>query len=71
MLVPEFEVAGAKLIAITPENPDHSMSTKEKNELSFDIVSDAGNQMFKQFGLVFTLPTESQSIYDVFGIDVS
>jgi len=70
-LVPEFEVAGANLIAITPETPDHSMSTKEKHELSFDILSDAGNKVAKQFGLVFTLPTEIQSIYDVFGIDVN
>lgn len=70
-LTPEFEAAGAKLIAITPETPDHSMSTKEKNELSFDILSDAGNEVAKQFGLVFTLPTEIQSIYDVFGIDVA
>jgi len=70
-LVPEFEAAGAKLIAITPETPDHSMGTKEKNELSFDILSDAGNQVAKQFGLVFTLPTEIQSIYDAFGIDVN
>ena len=69
-LVPEFEAAGARLIAITPENPDHSMSTKEKNELSFDILSDAGNKVAKQFGLVFALPAEIQSIYNAFGIDV-
>ena len=69
-LVPEFEAAGASLIAITPETPDNSMSTKDKNELSFDILSDAGNAVAKQFGLVFTLPSEIQSIYDAFGIDV-
>ena len=69
--VPEFEAAGAKLIAITPETPDNSMNTKEKNALSFDILSDAGNKVAKQFGLVFTLPTEIQSIYDAFGIDVN
>lgn len=69
-LVPEFESAGAKLFAITPENPDHSISTKEKNELAFDILSDAGNKLARQFGLVFTLPTEIQSLYDAFGIDV-
>ena len=70
-LVPEFEAAGARLIAITPENPDHSMSTKEKNELTFEILSDEGNKVAKQFGLVFTLPTEIQSIYNTFGIDVN
>ena len=70
-LVPEFEKEGAKLIAITPENPDHSLSTKEKNELSFVILTDAGNLVAKHFGLVFTLPSEIQSIYEKFGIDVN
>ena len=70
-LIPEFEAAGAKLVAITPETPDHSISTKEKNELSFDILSDVGNEVAKQFGLVFTIPSEIQSIYESFGIDVN
>ena len=70
-LLPEFEAAGAKLIAITPETPDHSLSTKEKNELSFDILSDDGNKVAKQFGLVFELPEVLRPIYAKFGIDVN
>lgn len=70
-LVPEFENSGAKLIAISPEVPDHSLTTQEKNDLSFEILYDEANQIAKKFGLVFTLPNQIQSIYDTFGIDVA
>ncbi|GAA0397007.1 peroxiredoxin-like family protein [Cocleimonas flava] len=69
-MIPEFEAAGAKLIAISPEVPDHSLSTQQKHDLSFDILYDKGNEISKEFGLVFTLPQEIRSIYDTFGIDV-
>ena len=69
-MIPDFEVAGAKLLAISPEVPDHSLTTQEKHDLSFDILYDKGNEISKEFGLVFTLPQEIRSIYDKFGIDV-
>lgn len=69
-MVPELESAGAKLVAISPEVPDHSLTTQEKHDLSFDILYDKGNKIAKEFGLVFTLPQEIRSIYDTFGIDV-
>lgn len=53
--LPEFELAGARLVAITPELPDSSLSTAEKHELQFDILSDVGNKVAKQYGLVFKL----------------
>jgi peroxiredoxin len=69
-MVPEFERAGAKLIAVSPEVPDHSLNTKEKNQLSFDILHDQGNQVAREFGLVFELPEALRPIYEKFGIDV-
>ena len=69
-MIPDFELSGAKLLAISPEVPDHSLTTQEKHDLSFDILYDKGNEISKQFGLVFTLPQEIRSIYDTFGIDV-
>ncbi len=67
---PELEKAGAKLLAISPEVPDHSLTTQKKHDLSFDILFDKGNKISKKFGLVYTLPQEIRSIYDTFGIDV-
>ena len=68
--LPEIEAQGATLVAISPETPDNSLSTREKNELSFEVLSDQGNQIAKQFGLVFTLPEELRPIYEEFGIDI-
>ena len=67
--LPEIE-ARATLVAISPETPDSSLSTKEKNELSFEVLSDRENKFAKQLGLVFTLPESLRPIYNNFGIDI-
>ena len=66
----EIEAKGATLVAISPETPDSSLSTKEKNELSFEVLSDHNNTFAKQLGLVFTLPEALRPIYNNFGIDI-
>ncbi|GGA35860.1 peroxiredoxin-like family protein [Okeania sp. KiyG1] len=68
--LPQIAELGAKLIAISPETPDNSLSTTEKNELTFEVLSDGGNQVAKEFGLVFELPEELRPIYQSFGIDL-
>lgn len=68
--LPEIIARGATPVAISPETPDNSLSTKEKNELSFEVLSDRGNTVAKQFGLVFTLPEKLRPIYSNFGIDL-
>jgi len=68
--LPQMTELGAKLIAISPETPDNSLSTREKNELTFEVLSDLGNQVAKEFGLVFELPEELRPIYQSFGIDL-
>ena len=68
--LPEFKSHGARLIAISPQLPDESMSTAEKNELSFPVLSDAGNKVAKEFGLVFTLSEQLRPLYESFNIDL-
>lgn len=68
--LPEIQAAGATLVAISPETPDNSLSTIEKQELTFEVLSDRGNQLARQFGLVFTLPESLRPIYAAFGIDL-
>ena len=69
--LPEFEKYNAKLVAISPETPDNSLSTQEKNELSFPVLSDVDNVVAKQLGLVFELAEALRPIYKQFGIDVA
>ncbi|WP_417898916.1 peroxiredoxin-like family protein [Bacillus haimaensis] len=62
--------AGATLIAISPETPDASLSTKEKNELEFIVLSDEGNKVAEQFNLVFKMPDYLIEIYKDSGLNV-
>ncbi len=52
----EVESAGAQLVAISPQSPDNSLTTAEKNSLTFAVLSDKGNAVAKQYGIAFTLP---------------
>jgi peroxiredoxin len=56
-VLPEIVQMGASLVAISPQLPDNSLSTQEKNQLRFPVLSDVGNIEAKRFGIVFTLPT--------------
>ena len=66
--IPDINELGASLVAISPQTPDNSLSTAEKNELKFQVLSDVGNKVANQFGLVFKVPSELQEIYNNFGI---
>src|SRR6266516_1351350 len=53
--LPHMQARGASLVAISPQTPDHSRVLAEKLELTFALLSDMGNQVARQFGLVFTI----------------
>jgi peroxiredoxin len=46
---------GARLVAISPQLPDGSLSTAQTNELTFDVLSDVGNTVARRFGLFYAL----------------
>ena len=54
----EITAFGGRMIAISPQLPDGSLTTAEMNELSFDVLSDVGNRVARSFGLVYALPDE-------------
>jgi peroxiredoxin len=51
--IPDFEAKGAKLILIGPETPDNSLTTKEKNELTFEVLSDIDMKAARRLNLVY------------------
>lgn len=61
---------GASLVALSPEIPSAAQVTAEKNGLTFHVLSDTGNQVARQFGLVFTLPADLREFYLSLGIDL-
>ena len=57
-------------MAITPELPDHTLSTVEKHHLTFEVLSDQNNAVARQFGLVFQLPETLHPFYGNARIDL-
>lgn len=68
--LPEIKNAGAQLIAISPQTPDASLSTKEKDELEFFVLSDEGGEVAKAYDLLFKLQDELIELYKKSGIDL-
>jgi peroxiredoxin len=56
--LPKMQALGATLIAISPEKPDHGIVMAEKNKLTFPVLSDFGNKVARQFGIVFRIGDE-------------
>ncbi|NET48873.1 MAG: AhpC/TSA family protein [Merismopedia sp. SIO2A8] len=69
-ILPQIKAAGAQLVAVTPELPDSSLSTIEKNELEFEAISDFGADYAKAIELAFTLPEELREVYANLGGDL-
>lgn len=61
--LPAFKKAGATLLALTPEIPDSSLSTAEKHNLEFEVLSDVGNKIAREYGIVFDLTPEVAEAY--------
>lgn len=66
-LLPEIRNAGGQLIAISPQAPDTSLSTAEKNALAYPVLSDVNTDAARGFGILFTLPDYLQKLYSSLG----
>jgi peroxiredoxin len=68
--LPDITATGAQLIAITPQTPNKSADQIAHSKLDFEVLSDLGNALAKQCGLVFTLPEALRPIYAAWEIDI-
>jgi peroxiredoxin len=62
-VLPEFQAAGATLVAISPQTIKQSFFMADQHELHFPLLSDPGNAVARQFGLVYRVPEEQKAIY--------
>jgi peroxiredoxin len=56
-LVPALTGRGVKLIAVSPQKPEGSLTTQQRNRLSYTVVSDPGSKIAAELGLL-TAPTD-------------
>lgn len=69
-ILPQILTLGASLMAISPQSPDKSQATLLKNFLQYEVLSDLGNVVARQFGLVYQVPEWVRALYISFGTDL-
>ena len=66
-----MKAVGASLVAISPQQPEHSRELIERRHLSFPILTDRGNEVADRFGLRFSMPEYLRAIYRTFPLDLT
>ncbi|TQO39103.1 peroxiredoxin [Arenibacter algicola] len=51
--LPQIRSLGASLIAISPQRPDDALTAIQKNELEYEVLSDADQEVIKAYNLQF------------------
>lgn len=66
----DIEELGYQVFAISADRPELLKKTKEKNELTYTLLSDAPMTATKAFGLAFKVDDETVKRYKEYGIDL-
>ncbi|PTB62290.1 AhpC-TSA-domain-containing protein [Trichoderma citrinoviride] len=66
----QFKAKGVTVVAISPELPNTSLTTTEKNELKFEVLSDVGNKFARQLGICWEQPESVKPVFEAFSIDL-
>ncbi|VAW72422.1 AhpC/Tsa family protein GSU0066 [hydrothermal vent metagenome] len=68
-ILPQIKQAGGSMVAISPMNPDNSKATIETSELEFEVLSDIGNKVARQYTRVFKNADEPIKAMSELGYD--
>lgn len=66
----QFVQAGATLVMISPQLPEHNATIASEKGLNIDILSDPGNEVAARYGLKYQMPEDLVAIYQQFGLDI-
>jgi peroxiredoxin len=69
-LLPQLAAYSAQLVAISPETPDASLTTQEKAELSYPVLSDPGAAVAWSLGITFDPSKEGLAAQRQIGVDI-
>ena len=69
-VVDEINAMGANLIGVAPETLDNTIKTTQQHQLKFDALSDEGNIIAREYGLLMAVDEAVQPLYIEWGINV-
>ena len=67
LCAPQVNALGGTLVAISGQTPDNSLSTVEKHQLTYEVLSDTWLAAASSYGLAFRLPRYLQAAYEKLG----
>lgn len=70
-LVAPLSAAGVRLVAISPQTADGSMTMREKHDLEFAVLSDPGNQIASRLGILTQPSDAARNVQLARGLDVA
>jgi len=70
-LLPELDRFGSRLVAISPQSPDQSLSTAEKAELDFTVLSDPASRLARRIGISFQQSEDVLEAQRKLGLDLA
>lgn len=63
LVVQQIESVGAALAAVSPQTVQQSFFMRDQHKLRFPLLSDAGNNVARQFSLTYRIPDEQKAVY--------
>ena len=57
-------------MAVSPQLPEHNRELIRTRHLTFDVLTDRGNEVATKFGLRFNLPDYLRQVYSTFPLDL-
>ena len=70
-LLPQLTERGIRLVAISPQAPDGSLSMREKHSLTFTVLSDPGNAIARGLGILTQPSQEARAAQLQLGLDLT
>ena len=65
----DFSQRGARLMAVSPQTPDNSLTMAEKHSLEFPVLTDEGGEVIGTYGLKYNVA--SREVYETVGVDLA
>ena len=70
-LLPQLAGRGIRLVAVSPQKPDGSLTMQQKNGLAFTVVSDPGNVIAGRLGILTRPSEEARAAQLQLGLDLA
>jgi peroxiredoxin len=67
----ELDSRGAKILAFSPDTPEHLSKTVEEKELSYKLYSDSDHHAMKAMGIAFAVDEPTDEALRGYGVDLA